>query len=358
MSCGVSSRQVVREALLDRGAGPRVPRWRSLSPAFEIAGTWDFKWPLHSEILIAFQEPPEEMQISNPEFEAAKALVMQYARLWKLPSTLKLRFMEEDLDPPLGLDGPPLDRHRSSFLREDPEIPYDVLISLQDLPVHKFDPFRGKLAEHEEILLPVSALGSYARRADYGAPTMYLGRFGHFLRQKFVEYFEQSLAQQVIVHEFGHMLGLPHLHQHPGLILPQQDPVDDVQGRIEQLDWARSKFYKDEQSVRQMLDQVLGIAVPEDVVLDHLFRVWRGNEAFSDWPRLTTQVRERHEQEGSLNSVMTFPYYKFTRRGAPECAVCTSSDDAHRALAGTFTTEPGPEDKRMLALMYDPSVRS
>jgi hypothetical protein len=350
----------VREPFLDRSSGPRkvaspLPP-HLLRPEFEIAGTWDFKWPMRTEIRIAFQRLPDGLRIpvSGEDFEAAKESIRGVARLWEPLPGLRLRFLEDDLDPPLEAAGSDIDRQRSSFDPKDPkDIPYDVLISLEDLPVIKIDPFRGSQLAREEILLPISALGSYARRADYGAPTMYLGRFGSFLSDtSFAEYFRQDLAQHVIVHEFGHMLGLPHLHQHPDLIVPIELSKDSVKERITQLDRERSAFYKPIAEVRNLLSKLIGVDIPPDVVEDHLLRAWRGNKAFSDWVELDPRLVSSHKETGELPSVMTFPYYHLTHPKNGGCDACSTGRQTHAVLAGKFLKEPGAEDRRMLELMY------
>jgi hypothetical protein len=363
MTCGVSSRRVPSD-LLSRGkraarearaAGQAKAAPKDMCAAFEIAGTWDFKWPLGSKIRIAFQKlpPGQEQRLGRDDFRKAKEAVMVLARSWQLPPTLTLDFQAYDLEPPFEEVDSDMDRHRSAFLPEEVEAkPYDVLISLQNLPVVKVDPFRGAGCEKEEVALPVSALGSYARRADYGAPTMYLGRFGRFIDDDFVGYFHKPLVKNIVVHEFGHMLGLPHLHQHPHLIAPKS-LSSMMRERIDQLDKARGAFYKSTEDVKRMLSGVLGIEIPPEVVEDHLIRVWRGNEAFSDWPALSEEMVASHAANAELDSIMTFPYYASTRREADDCARCDTTDAVYEAFKHVRVT-PGSRDTEMLARMYVP----
>ncbi|MFZ5894978.1 MAG: hypothetical protein ACOY0T_28215 [Myxococcota bacterium] len=345
---------MVRQSLLRKQVITTGAPQKDLDAAFEIAGTWDFKWPLNSKIRIAFQEPPVRL-VSDAAFQDAKKLVIACAEAWTLPPTLQLDFDCPDLHPPFDEAPSPMDRHRSSFTaKEAASNSYDVLISLQDLPVMKYDPFRGPGLEVESVQLPVSTLGSYARRADYGAPTMYLGRFGRFLNHDFVKYFELPLVQSIIIHEFGHMLGLPHLHQHPDLVVPSEPISSKMRERVRQLDAARRAFYKDEGSVRTMLSDLLALDIHAEVVSDHLISVWRGNKEFSDWVSLSGEALERHQVDGTLDSIMTFPYYRFTLAGGASCASCSSIDDVLRALDGGYLTKPGAEDIRMLRRMYVP----
>lgn len=340
-----------------------------LKAAFEVAGTWDFKWPLGTTIRIAFQELPPAMNISTDDFETAQLRVRALAERWlaALPTigeagsaserALELDFEGDDLDSPFDDDNFKLARHRSAFLETEAKArPYDVLISLQDLPVAKFDPFRGKGQETETIALPVSALGSYARRADYGAPTMYIGRFGHFKTEQFnfVQYFDEPLVRSIIVHEFGHMLGLPHMHQHPQLVRPDELSAS-ASGRVEQLDAARGEFYKPPEAVAEIIGNLLGVEVPSEIAKDSLINVWRGNEAFSDWPEIEA-LKAAHHENGTLDSIMTFPYYRYTLKSAPGCAQCGNSKELQGQL-GPYIEEPRKLDKDMLKLMYDPAYQ-
>ncbi len=375
MTCGVSSRRAIaRSSLPQKSARPvqelvaRDAASVDLKAAFEVAGTWDFKWPLGTTIRIAFQELPPAMKISPEDFEAAQQHVRALAERWivALPNiseagsesprpALKLDFEGDDLDSPFDDDEFKVARHRSAFREAEAKArPYDVLISLQDLPVTKFDPFRGDGHEDEIISLPISALGSYARRADYGAPTMYIGRFGHFKTEQFdfARYLEDPLVRSIIVHEFGHMLGLPHMHQHPQLV-GTADINSSATGRVEQLDAARGEFYKSPKEVAKMVGNLLGVEVPTEIARDSLINVWRGNEAFSDWPKIEAQKID-HEKTGKLDSIMTFPYYRHTLRNAKSCAVCGNSKQLHEQL-GAYIDEPGALDKEMLRVMYDPN---
>lgn len=354
MSCGVRSKRKNRAApsapgALARGLGAADgdhPR------EHEISGTWDFKWPLGSELRVAFQKPPGTMQVSADAFRQAVHHVIGYAKRWQLPRGLQLTFLDDPaqfLEPPLGEKHSLTDQHRSAF---DPatarRVRYDILVSMQDLPLRRVDPFRALGQEIDDVLFPVSELGSYARRTDYGAPTMYIGRFGRMLEHDFLSYYaHHPLAQHVTVHEFGHALGIPHMHQHPDLILPQEngEEIPSERAKYRQLDQARAEFYRPAPEVQEVISRALGIQVTPETVSDHLVEVFRGNKAFSDWVQLTPEDRAAHQQEASLPSVMTLPLY----------AACTKvgrERDLAQLLDKDIITTPQHLDMDMLQGMY------
>jgi hypothetical protein len=351
MSCSVRSRQGLRRLAAAPGQLAHVVHDGDKPRDYEVTGTWDFKWPLGSEIRVAFQKPPLAMNVDGDEFEEVVGLVREYAERWPLPHDIRFDFKSdpgEFLEPPLGPENSSTDQHRSAFdLETTQRIKYDVLVSFQDLPLIRLDPFRAPGQEIDHVLFPVSELGSYARRTDYGAPTMYIGRFGHALKDGFANYYRKNpLAQHVTVHEFGHALGIPHMHQHPDLILPRDADDEEVpseNAKYSELDRARADFYKPIAEVQQVILDALGIEVTPDIVREHLIEVFRGNKAFSDWVVLDEVRKLRHRAQAALDSVMTMPLYQC-------CSKVGKQRDCTRLM--NVITTPRDIDIQMLTQMY------
>lgn len=277
-----------------------APSERAASP---VTGTWDFKWPRGTRIRVAFQRP---QHLGLREFDFARAQVRALAQRWeqavrnRLGSSsaeffdrgISFAFSDEWLmDPPMGTGFSPGSEHRSPFLpNEKGALEYDILISLADLPLRVVDPFALTPSTPREpagvrrIVLPASLLGSYARRADHGAPTMFLGRFGQSVTRNIPlnEHLELPLTQYAVVHEFGHVLGLPHEHQNPNYppatFIPMAELIESVRETF-----GLGSENLDAQEAR-----------------DHILASWAGSREFSDW----------HKPAGTLydlESVMAYP---------------------------------------------------
>jgi hypothetical protein len=332
------------------GGGAAKQRGAAVAPSaaamggqarIEVFGTWDFKWPLGTKIRIAFQQlpsqpSPEEGGISAADFGSAKALVRDRMAVWMAAMKgieLDVEFVEPDLEPPLGEEHSLTDQHRSPFDPVSPrKQPYDVLISLQDLPVTRVDPFQASDRLRIEIPFPDSALGAYARHADYGAPTVYLGRFRGWRennpRADLSFYLKSAVGVHMTMHELGHVLGLPHMHQHP------------------HLSDARDTHFQKVPDIQAVLARILGEPPSRTLIEDNIIAAWPGNLAFSDWLPVTTREREEYEQKGVLDSIMTHPYYRHLLQKASQAIVPEDALD--------LPDQPGRRDIEMLHRMYNP----
>lgn len=336
MSCCVGTRRAKSPAALHRFARLEAKR-KTDAEQLSVMGTWDYKWPLGTRIRVAFQRPPG---VEDDEFEGAQQLVQGIAERWRTPKAdIAFDFAsakQYDLEPP---DDKPQGRHphrRSRLTQLDwPE--YDVLVSLEPLPVTIVDTLSPDGAS-ERIFLPFSQLGSYARRIDYGTPTIFIGPVDPSVDLR--DHYRTRLAQTMVLHEFGHVLGLAHEHQSPV---------------------ARSHFNLDENSydlgkVRRLLIERLG--VPADEIPDgdatdefleaHLTQPWPGDRRFSDW--------RSHSQAG-LDSVMAVPYHdcslklEVAERLGIRCS-CAAQGGSCAAYEKALLTEPTKTDRHFLAAMY------
>ena len=93
---------------------------------------------------------------------------------------------------------------------------YDILISLEPLGSHGAKVPGGRSRDARAISLPMSELGSYASRVDFGVPTIYLG-WPETLKgedgrvfETAAQYFGSEAFKHMALHELGHALGFPH----------------------------------------------------------------------------------------------------------------------------------------------------
>lgn len=303
-----------------------------------ILGTWDYKWPLGTKIRVAFQLPPRTTVFSTA-FEDACAEVERTGKRWfealhsgkyqelekHLPKLEFLQGSDRYFEPPLGPENSLTDQHRSPFRTDRPRVEYDVLVSFQDLPVTRADPFRGFGEELEEIVFPTCELGSYARRSDYGAPTAYMGRFGRYLNEDLLSYLKSDDGQHTVVHIFGHVLGLAHAYQHPTL----------VPGK-------REDFYRPVPEIVEFMSANLGVELPPEIVTENLLQAWPGDFAFSDWLDYSQSELEEHKR-GKIDSVMVPPYYAHLIKNPPREEY-------------PIVTTPSERDLDTLRLMYEPGA--
>lgn len=240
------------------------------------AGTFDFKWQANRVIRVALLPPTLSAAEGINAQVAGKALtlVKELAETWTLGTSLKFDFLEVTRE---GDQGPP-------------RIPsdYDLLVDLDPLPrtlpalFHQRKEIRGEIT----ISFTMSELGTYATRRPLNEPTMYIGlprglkngngnAFGTSR-----EYFESDAFKYVILHEFGHALGLPHLHQHPDL---KQNAV-----------------FKPPQEVRNLIAQHLGLEMDVKFIMEHLMLSWPGSKEYSDFVPVTGKSPETLASESVM----------------------------------------------------------
>lgn len=252
----------------------------------KIFGTWDFKWPREKQkIRIAFQELPPEAGNGKTLAQLIEK-VRALAKTWMSPDCpFEFDFLEQTLPAPVRN----ANRGQSPVSPSSPYVEYDELVSFAPLPV----PFtydvkealppnpagllfqnrtimRGTSGQDLLITLQTAQLGRFARRCDYGVPTVYLGKPNRtsapskdgILRAAFPDAVTtmaaasaESIAlpeendslsdyfglggvsrtkefEGAVVHEFGHVLGIPHLHQSP-LIHPKWKDVGALEAILE-----------------------------------------------------------------------------------------------------------------------------
>jgi hypothetical protein len=256
-----------------------------------IMGTWDYKWPLGTVISVAFQRPPG---VEREEFEAAKRRIKRLARLWNdSEASVKLAFVNVDFPPPntKKLDGALVSHpQQRSLVKAGADRPYDVLVSLERLPVKIVDTIATKREEPRD--LPFSELGTFARRVNYGQPTIYIGPTPEAAAISLADYYKGRLAQHMVVHEFGHVLGLAHEHQSPVA-------RRDIRGLMKSLDAIEGHTAAKRTGMRK-------VHFDKDFIKGNVRNVWPGNERFSDW--------RSYEDEPHLSSVMAGAYVEHVHR--------------------------------------------
>jgi hypothetical protein len=362
--------------------------------ATEIAGTWDFKWPLGTEIRVAFQRPPN---LANDEaFDKARRDVIALARRWedavsqKLASNkevsaadffrngIRLTFPDELIfDAPGDYKHIVAEEHRSPFLIDERRRQYDVLVSFEDLPLNRHRASAatkrdGNLLDDvddlddvgiERVASPTSELGCYARRRDFGIPTVYIGRFGEYGQAVGLDkYYTYPLVQHVVVHEFGHVLGLAHEHQNPHLDrTPYQQPheIGDTYAQIFRLKAGH---------------------ISERDVMEQVTEAWPGSPRFSDWNDFKGSGKPTLYD---IKSIMTYPFHHLflkpklkpgeaasgkevsdaVEQVKADLIKLTSEDargnkpNGHAELYGLLT-HPTDTDVANLVRMYEPPRRS
>ena len=232
----------------------------------QITGTYDFKWPVRPErskeaggdVLVAF------LPVAQKHYRMAQTelfeLFTKYARTWQLDKLgIRVEFLTD-----LAFD---------AFDPAD----YDILVSLEPLN-HSVRDEQGV-----EVKVPMAELGNFARRVDRGAASMFVGMPDGILdedgsKMAAEKYPTSKAFQHFVVHEFGHALGLLHLHQNADL-----NPAAMTKLRKElKAEGDRDSVLDDK--IRALIKERLGIEVPENHVEDAIRGTWPGTRRFSEWP--------------------------------------------------------------------------
>jgi hypothetical protein len=289
-------------------------------------GTWDFKWPQGAKIRVAFQRPPG---VSTSELANAKAAIIALARRWHNPiNPLSFSFDTPDFGLPEVKAQGKHPQNRSSTAGEAWR-EYDVLVSLEQINgLVRVDTIGGNT---QHIFMPQSEIGSYARRIDFGAPTMFLGPMPSHVGKLDAYYTSgNAIMEMMVVHEFGHALGLVHEHQSP----------------VARAALGLSSGSYDLDKARNILIQRFGVpagALPQsaettEFLTAHLDLEWPGNQRFSDW--------RTYPAGSALDSIMSVAYHD-----------CALSSNPHRCTPSSCNvmkvlTAPTADDFAALGAMY------
>lgn len=307
-----------------------APSTRAL-PAV-LSGTWDFKWPSGAKLRIAFQRLPRDVVSFDADFEAVRALVLGKLDSWlgggsdrstKIANPNLSYEMVSDLPPPpLHSQGSP--RSAKSDVRFSGFVEYDVLISLLPLPV--LLPATEQHSE-EAVNTSVSELGRYAHRIEYGVPTIYLGPQPGLTAS---QWFSSAEGLFTVVHELGHMLGMPHEQQNPLLPGLSWRPLPEIAKILENRD---GQIFNDD---------------PADAIRADITDPWPGEVMFSDWRPPPANI------EAGLDSVMARPTYRCLLQGGhPDGLDCKDLKVCpHEQQALSQLQSPTTGDLKHLLAMY------
>jgi hypothetical protein len=176
---------------------------------------------------------------------------------------------------------------KRAFDPHDPSAPhdYDILVSLAPLDGSVLD------EQGRKVEIPQSELGSYARRVDRGAATLFAGmpdglKDTEGQKMDARDYPNSRAFQHFVVHEFGHALGLLHLHQSPEL---NKHALERLHKELEVPLGDDAKL---DEKIKNLILAELGIKVPDDYVEEAVRGGWPGNQRYSEWPRPTDDVRK------------------------------------------------------------------
>jgi len=256
---------------------------RPLGEGLQITGTLDFKWTRQAhrsaDVVVAFLPVPTRTY-GMSQWDLYEKFE-EYARRWRLQRLgIRVRFeTKRAFDPHAPFD-------------------YDVLVSLAPLDGTIHDD-QGK-----PVTIPASELGSYARRVDRGAATFFAGqpkglKAENNKEMAATDYPSSTAFQQFVVHEFGHALGLVHLHQHPALIGPALAQL--------RTDLGKKAPAELEAELEKQLKDKLGIVVPPNYFEEAVSGSWPGDDRYCEWPDLPSLGAKPADQLQKLlqDSIMT-----------------------------------------------------
>jgi hypothetical protein len=334
----------------------------------KLTGTYDFRWPMGSTIRVAFQP-----HASADVLQTARELVIAAFEKWGVSTAIRGEGVQlayrvvDDLPLPAVDDAPRrgeakeeyltardkrveagaavaeedaqltrfearLGQARGAALTPDPNasdrqaFAYDVLISVAALPLllRQTEPDnRGPTL----VEFPQSQLGTYARREDFGVPTLYIGRPPAFSSGSDLDWLNSLEGGFTIVHELGHVLGLAHEHQNPH----------------------RNLRWKPKEEIEAIIRTRNGGMAPvvSAFIANEITTPWDG-EDFSEWRDVTNPSEP-------VDSVMSKPIYLCLLAGGHDCqgnSVCEVEQRGYEALQ-----KPTGSDLAQLRKMYGSAHR-
>ncbi len=278
----------------------------------DFKGTLDFKWKAGKTLVVAIDKP---VDMPTARFAQVRDTIVETARQWTATGAkIALHF----------IDAP-----------SDPRVKYDIWVDLNVIP-KKYTTEQVPTPGYYNVRLTSSTLGRYAQRLPFGEPTMYLGRIeGIETSLGATEYWDSPAFRHAILHEFGHALGLPHLHQYTVL----RDRI--AQDRATS---SRAVFISDSNELRNRVGGAMGLNLTNETINDELLGELEDVAQFSEWPKLpdadpasTKRLSVRVAEE----SVMF---------GLPVLNIL--EDAKGSATKATYKTALGPIDKDWIKQLY------
>lgn len=212
------------------------------APAQTFEGTWDFKWAPHSTLRIRLVGGTRNAQ------QLVKTLSQQWLAAPN-PGDLKFQYVADQDE-------------------------YDLIVNLDPLPQTQTRERLDGSPFTVEVRVPQSDLGTYGLRHPLDKPTTYVGlpaggiSDGRRLLHDSNEYFQSNAFRHIVLHEFGHILGLPHLNQGPDfnrLVTISPSQAHEIRqllvGDPDDARWLDTQFFRE------------NFELP-----------WPGAQAHSDWP--------------------------------------------------------------------------